>query len=215
MKKGMKRIGSIIFTGVMHMVFFMFGVGVCILYRGRVLFTDPAAKAAMKQGAILIANHISHKDGFFVPHMLFPRKIYTVVTNKWYRKKFLNPMFRRLRYIPIDLETQDATWMTMAEEKLRNGECVLIFPEGKLETDGVPEAFHSGFLLMARHLDVPVIPMGLVGDYRLFHRQTLRIGSPLKLNLHAKGRLSAVLEPASQQCKEAVFALVEGETKVG
>ncbi|MCC8112089.1 MAG: 1-acyl-sn-glycerol-3-phosphate acyltransferase [Ruminococcus sp.] len=211
MKNWIHKIWEGILAGVAHMVIALLGVIMRVLYPGQVIFNDSASKVAIKQGAILIANHTSHKDGFFAPKMLSKRKVYVLVTRKWYDKKFLNPLFRHLRYIPINLEEQDAAWMVQAETILKKGQCVLIFPEGKLETDGVLETFHSGFLLLARHLNVPVVPMAITGGYRVFHKQTLHIGSPLQLDLHAKGRLSVVLDKAAEQCKQEVFALVHQE----
>ena len=212
--KTLRKIGNAILTGLLHAVFFLWGGVTRLLYFPRVEWTDKSAKDAMKQGAILISNHKSHKDGFLIPQMLPAKRIYVLVTRKWYDKKGLNPIFRRLRYIPIDLNSPDgdSEWMQKTEEVLKKGHSVLIFPEGKLEKDEVPEPFHAGFLLPARHLDVPVIPMATVGTYRPFHRQILRIGSPFTPALHEKGRLSQVLGAASEDCKNRVFSLRDGKT---
>lgn len=209
MRRWLRIVGDSIFTGIMHFIFFLSGIGVRLLYRGRIVYTDPAAKTAMQEGTILIANHQSHKDGFFVPQMLWRKKIYVLVTSKWYNKKLLHPMFSHLRYIPIDLQQMDSSWIAQTEDALKKGACVLIFPEGKLEANGVLEEFHAGFLLPAKHQNVPVIPMGIVGNYRPFHKQTLVIGSPLSLDFDGKSRLSAIMERESAKCKEQVFKLTQ------
>ncbi|MCD8220100.1 MAG: 1-acyl-sn-glycerol-3-phosphate acyltransferase [Ruminococcus sp.] len=209
MRRYLKNVWNAIFIGIMHGIFFLFGIGVRLIYRGRIVYTDPAAKAAMQHGAILIANHKSHKDGFFVPQMLWRKKVYVLVTSKWYNKKLLHPMFTHLRYIPIDLQQVDSSWIVQTEAALKKGACVLIFPEGKLETNGVPEVFRAGFLLPAKHQHVPVVPMGIVGDYRPFHKQMLVVGVPLSPDFHGKDRQSAILERESERCKEQVFALTE------
>ncbi len=212
MKKKMKRAGGIFLDALMQMVFYVVGFIMRLLYLGRVEYTDPSAKEAMRKGAVLIANHVSHKDGFFVPIMLPFQKVYVLVTSKWYNKRFLKPLFSHLRYIPIDLQRQDRDWMVKAEAMLKKGRNVMIFPEGELEKDGVPKPFHSGFLLPVKHLDAPVIPMAIVGDYKLLHRQKLVIGSPINLDFSSKGRLSVILKEASEQCSKEVFALKESKS---
>lgn len=213
MAKFFKKVKEGVLTALVHAIYFILGVVMRIIYIPHVEYKDPAAKEAMKSGAVLIANHKSHKDGIFVPKMLFGTKTYVLVTRKWYDKKYLKPLFSRLNYIPINLNEADAQWMVQAETALKNGSCVLIFPEGKLAKDGVHAPFQSGFLLPAKHLNVPVIPMAIVGDYKLFHRQKLIVGSPLKLNLQEPGRLSKVLKTASQQCENSVFALEKEESQ--
>ena len=208
--KRLKRIGDALIGGLLRAVFFLWGGVTRLLYLPRVVYTDPSVKKTMKRGAILIANHTSHKDGFFIPQMFPLLGMRVLFTRKWYDKKLLTPIFRHLGYLPINLNEPDADWMAQSEETLKKGRCVLIFPEGKLEHDGVPEPFHSGFLLPAKHLDVPVIPMAVVGGYRVFRRQKLIVGSPVPLELHAPGRLSAVLKTAADRCRDEVFALRDG-----
>lgn len=207
----LKKAGGALLDASANMLFFIVGFVMRILWRGRVIYTDPAARDEMKRGAVLIADHKSHMDGFFVPIMLFPIKVRVLITRKWYDKKFLNPIFRHLPYIPINLNESDAAWIAEAESALKRGQCVMIFPEGRLEKDGRREPFKSGFLLPARHLDAPVIPMAIKGKYRVFKIQTLIVGSSMNLDLHAKGRLSAVLNKASEECEREVFALADGK----
>lgn len=206
----LKKLGNAILTALIYLLAFLLSIFMRLLYRGQVKYTDQSAKQAMKQGAVLIANHKSHKDGFFIPMLLFPRRVFVLVTRKWYDKRFLKPLFKRLPYIPIDLTKPDASWVSAAEAALKKGKCVLIFPEGKLERNDKHETFNSGFLLPVKHLGVPVIPMAIKGDYRLFHRQTLVVGRPERIELNQKGRLSAILRTASEQCEREVLYLAGG-----
>ena len=202
-----RRVGSAFTRVFFHGVFFVWGCFMRILFPTRLVYEDPSVKPLLRQGVLLIANHQSHMDGFFIPQRLSRSKMYVLVTRKWYDKPKLNFLFRNLRYIPIDLTAPDPTWLTAVEQRLRDGSPVLIFPEGKLQTGDTLAPFHSGFLLPARHLDVPVIPMALDGSYRPFRRQTLRIGVPLALDLHAQGRMSSVLKASTILCEERIAAM--------
>ncbi len=194
-----------------HFVFFVWGIINRIIFPTRIIYKDKNTKKIIKNGAILIANHQSHKDGFVIPQILPGRTAYVLVTRKWYDKKKYNTMFRHLNYIPIDLNELDGSWMTEAEKLLGMGRSVLIFPEGKLER-GERQPFRSGFLLPARHTGCPVIPMALIGEYKLFKRQRLIIGTPLELDIQKKGRPSQILKDASDKCEQSVFALYDGES---
>ena len=52
-----------------------------------------------------------------------------------------------------------------AGELAEGGLCILIYPEGKRSPDGRVQSFKSGVGLLARELDVPVVPVGIQGTF--------------------------------------------------
>lgn len=204
------RIGEFIVHIFANIVFFIWSIGTRIVFFGKVIYKDPEVKKTMKKGpCIYVGNHTNHNDGFFVPHMLFGKKINVLVTSKWYYKKKYNWLFRNLHYIPIDLNDVSSDWMEIAKEKLKKGESILIFPEGMLAREGVMEPFQPGFLMLARHVEAPIIPLAITDSYKVFHRQRLIVGSEIIFDVHKKGRLSAVLREGAQICQEQVAKLLE------
>jgi len=73
-------------------------------------------------------------------------------------------------------------------EMVEEGDCPLIFPEGKHSLDETIGAFQPGVALLASRLRVPVVPLRIVGSNRVLHPSwrfprpgfvTLKIGAPV------------------------------------
>lgn len=204
------KTGDGILAALIHAVYFIWNGAVHVLYRPKVTYQDEAVREKLKRPCILIANHTSHNDGSFVPQVLWRKKIYVLVTTKWYNKKLLRVFFSHLRYIPIDLAEMDNSWLEKAQDVIKRGSSVLIFPEGRLSKDGSLGEFHPGFLMLARFTDVPVIPLAITGGYKKFHRQRITVGSEITFDVHAKGRPSVILKEGARICREQVESMLTG-----
>lgn len=202
------RFGSRCMDGFMWFVFLIWTGITWILYRPKITYLPGARRELLKKPCIYIANHSSHRDGSFVAQALYRSRMYVVITRKWYDKKAANIFLRHLRYIPIDLKTMDSTWIPSAKEKLSRRSSILIFPEGTRNPVGQMGEFHSGFLMLARFTDVPIIPLAIRGPYRFFRRQELLIGPPIEFDVHQKGRPSAVMREGALLCREQIETML-------
>jgi long-chain acyl-CoA synthetase len=77
-----------------------------------------------------------------------------------------------------------------AGELVSEGWCIVIFPEGRITDTGEIGRFMPGVAMMASRLDVPVVPVRLIGLDKVLHRThrmarpgrvTVRFGPPLYL----------------------------------
>lgn len=96
-----------------------------------------------------------------------------------------------------------------AADLVNEGWCITIFPEGKLTQTGEIATFQPGVGMLASRLNVPVVPVRLVGLDKVLHRSwkmaspgkvTVRFGKPL----HLQGDDYAAL---AKRVEEAVKAL--------
>jgi long-chain acyl-CoA synthetase len=181
--------------------------------------------ASLKGPVVFAANHQSHFD---VPAILaaLPR-------NRRYRlatamsKEFFDPHFFPDRYpwrarlvnslyyglstfvfnaFPIpQRQTGAGQTMRYMGEMIEEGWSILIFPEGDRTETGEIERFQPGVGMIASHLDVPVVPIRIVGLDRVLHRSwrwprpgrvDVRIGAPLVLKGSDFSELASLVESA-------------------
>jgi long-chain acyl-CoA synthetase len=83
------------------------------------------------------------------------------------------------------------------------GQCPLIFPEGKHSHDETIHRFQPGVAMMAVRLGVPVVPVRIRGSNRVLHPAwkfprpgvvRVKIGAPVQLEGHDYGELALILE---------------------
>ena len=99
-----------------------------------------------------------------------------------------------------------------AGELAEKGFCVLIYPEGKRSPDGRVQSFQRGVGLLARELDLPIIPVGIRGTFESLsirdswpRRGPVRIsfGRPLQLREgETPSQLAARVEAAVRRLVE-------------
>jgi acyl-[acyl-carrier-protein]-phospholipid O-acyltransferase/long-chain-fatty-acid--[acyl-carrier-protein] ligase len=110
-------------------------------------------------GFLLLPNHITWVDAL-VLLVACPRPIRFMIAREFYRNRFLHPVLRTVRCIPItSRRAKDA--MRLAAEMIRDGEIVCVFPEGELSRSGVLGGLRRGYQLIARQAEAPVVPVWL------------------------------------------------------
>ena len=90
------------------------------------------------------------------------------------------------------------------------GYSVLVFPEGRHTVDGKMNPFRAGIGLLAKNLDVPVLPMKIVGLFEVKHagRRFARPGE-IGVRIGRPMRVAADGDPAqiARELQSAVEAL--------
>jgi 1-acyl-sn-glycerol-3-phosphate acyltransferase len=125
---------------------------------------------------VIVANHQSHYDIFLLYGWLG-------VDFKWVMKQELRkaPMIGvacdRLGHIFVDRSDRQAAIASLqtAKERIRNGTSVFFFPEGTRSRSGDLRAFKKGAFRMALDLDLPILPITLVGTRRIMPPDSLDI----------------------------------------
>jgi len=72
---------------------------------------------------------------------------------------------------PLRREGGDLAALKSAQELLKNGRVVLLFPEGTRSKDGRVDSFKPGIGLLALRAAVPILPVYLQGTYDSWPRQ--------------------------------------------
>jgi 1-acyl-sn-glycerol-3-phosphate acyltransferase len=137
-------------------------LGLNVRHRERIPTTGPA---------IVVSNHNSHLDTLvlmtLLPWSLLPRLRPVAAKDYFLRNRLLAWFALNIMHIiPLERQVVDRHVDPFAEcsDALKNGEILILFPEG---SRGDPEqmgTFKSGIAHLAkRHLDVPITPIFLHG----------------------------------------------------
>lgn len=102
---------------------------------------------------------------------------------KWMMKKELESVFmvgracKKAGHIFVDENNLRSirTTITEAEEKLRNGVSMVIFPEGSRTWDGKMTPFKRGAFMLASEFGLPVVPITIDGSFKAMPRSTYNI----------------------------------------
>jgi acyl-[acyl-carrier-protein]-phospholipid O-acyltransferase/long-chain-fatty-acid--[acyl-carrier-protein] ligase len=113
-------------------------------------------------GALLVANHLSHVDGFLIGACV-QRFIRFMVWKPYYNLKALHWFFRLTKAIPVGTSgPRDVVEsIRQARKELAAGHVVCIFAEGAISRTGNLLPFKRGLEKIVDGLNVPVIPVHL------------------------------------------------------
>lgn len=137
-------------------------------------------------GAIVAANHTSYLDPPIVASA-YLRDVAFLARSTLF-KGFGAWLYPKLNAFPIDRDHADLSSMKEILRKLKNGNRVLMFPEGTRSNDGEPQAAKAGIGLLVAKSKVPVQPIRIFGAYESWprggkyrpHRIRVVIGDPVR-----------------------------------
>ncbi|NWO10608.1 MFS transporter [Chromohalobacter salexigens] len=116
--------------------------------------------------ALVVCNHVSFMDALILGGGC-PRPLRFLMDRPIYESPWLNWFFRIAGAIPVDSERCDPGGVRRALDEvshaLRQGEVVMLFPEGRLTSDGEMQRFRRGVDIILARDPVPVVPAGLAG----------------------------------------------------
>lgn len=118
-----------------------------------------------REGAVIITpNHQTYADP---PLVTIPvrRRVYYMAWRRLFDVPVFGWLIRRLRAFPIDIDSVDRTALREAARLLREGQALMIFPEGGRSGDGCIQPFKMGAFRLAVSTGVPVLPVTIAGGH--------------------------------------------------
>jgi len=130
-------------------------------YTGSMLKMDVKWHEPLPKGAkIIVANHPTTTDPFFVA-TLASHQVFILINELLFKVPVLGEYLRRSGHIPVVAGNGKAA-MDEALDRLRNGDTIVIFPEGALSpAEGGFCEPRTGAARLAIMSGVPVIPVGI------------------------------------------------------
>jgi 1-acyl-sn-glycerol-3-phosphate acyltransferase len=117
-------------------------------------------------GPVLIApTHRSNADFAFTLFMS-TRKVFFMAKDGLYHHRLFGKILVRLGAFPVNRDAADRESMRLAEEVLRRGQALVLFPEGTRKFGSEIEPLHDGAMFIAARTGATVVPVGIAGSDR-------------------------------------------------
>lgn len=124
---------------------------------------------------ILAANHECHLDNLFVACLL-PKEVQpkmVVLSKKEHFARWVTRFMAKLCHgIPVDRAQISAGALGICFQVLKQGNVLLIHPEGTRTPDGRLQPFRRGVAVLARHAKCPVVPVHIDGGHEFWPKHS-------------------------------------------
>jgi len=162
--------------------------------------------------AIIASNHASNLDPCLVG-IAFPGQIRWMAKAELWKVPLLGWLITKLGAFPVRRGEADRDAIRRAQELVREGWIVGMFPEGTRQREGVLGEPQPGVGMLAMEPGVPVIPVRIRGHERIIcggrprrPQMTITVGKPVDLDITGMSKGRAYRE-ASRRIMEAIAAL--------
>ena len=142
------------------------------------------------QGACLIcANHSSNIDPFLVAYAFgIQHHLHIVAKIQLFKIPIISSILKKIGMISVDRDVLDASSVKSTLMYLKNGEKVLIFPEGSRSSRDDASAAKSGAVKLAERAGIPLLPLNIPRKKPLFSKVPITIGEPYYIDKTEKKR---------------------------
>lgn len=126
------------------------------------------------RGPYLISpNHQSYLDPFVLVGCLplrVVRQLFFVGASEYFETPLRRWFAQQINLVPVDPDAGLIPAMQAGAHGLRRGRVLILFPEGERSIDGTVRRFKKGAAILAHHLQVPIVPVGIDGVFAIWPR---------------------------------------------
>ncbi len=150
-----------------------------ILYRGEVAGVE---NIPLQGGLIVAANHASILDPPLIGSQV-PRQMTFFARKTLWKGGVISWWLDAVGTVPVDRDSgSDVSAIKRVLQVLKEGNALIMFPEGTRTTDGALQAARPGVGMLACRTGVPVVPVHIFGTFEALGRDgPLRVGIPISM----------------------------------
>lgn len=170
---------------------------------------------------IFAPNHQSYLDIFILLKYL-PGTFRFVIMRKLFKVPVLGAHITKAGFLSLDRKDRKGSIKTIHRviDMLVSGESFVIFPEGKLTTDGSIDKFGRGTSLIIQRSRRPVVPIAIDGTFNVLPKGawelrpgevTVRIGKPVYFEKYYNEINKETSSEVGDELREMVLELKNGD----
>jgi len=171
----------------------------------------------IEEGPLLLAvNHSSYFDPPLAG-TCSRRGVYYLARKSLLQWPFFGPLFPAMNVIPVERDGNDMSALREVIKKVREGNGIVLFPEGTRSKDGNLQSARAGLGFIIAKTMAPVLPMRIFGAYEAFPkgshglrftRITVVLGEPIYFTREeVEPSDRATYQRLSNRVMEAIAAL--------
>lgn len=183
---------------------FIFKVLILIVYRPKVVGKENLPK---NEAAILCPNHVHALDSAVIV-MMNKRKINILAKEELFKNGFIWWLADLFGIYPVKRNSASTESVKISLRLLKNKELLMLFPEGTRNGMAKGVKPKDGAVKLAIQAKVPIIPIGVQGDFKFFKKVKINIGKPINYEEYkGKTKEKEVLDKLTDELMQEVVKL--------
>lgn len=169
----------------------------------------------IEEGPLILAvNHASYFDPPLAG-ICSRRAVYYLARKNLLEWPFFGPLFPAMNVIPVERDGNDMSALRVVIRKIKEGNGVVLFPEGTRSRDGQLGEARSGIGFVIAKTGAAVLPMRIFGSFDAFPRDaklprlrpiTVVIGDPIRFS---ESDLTPATRETYQHLSESVMQAIQ------
>ena len=167
---------------------------------------------------IICANHTSNLD--ITAIILLAKRNFVFLGKDELLDNFITGIYFRTIDIPLNRASKMAAFRAFkrAEEYLKEGKSVVIFPEGMISENYPPalQAFKNGPFKLAIEQGVPILPVSICNNWKLMWDDGSKYGSSpgiCDICVHAPIQTKGLVSDDAEALKDEVYRIIDRQLK--
>lgn len=167
-----------------------------------------------RSGVLLCPNHASNWDPILVALKLpVNYRLHIMAKEELFQNPLLGWFLKKVGAFPVSRGSNDINAVKQSIQALKDGDNLLIFPEGTTihngvgYADGLPAHAKAGVAMIGVRTGAVLVPVFVDGEKKLFHRTRIIFGDPYEPHYTGRRGTSEEMQKIADDLLEAAYAL--------
>lgn len=167
-----------------------------------------------KSGVLLCPNHASNWDPILVALRLpINYRLHIMAKEELFQNPLLGWLLKKVGAFPVSRGSNDINAVKQSIQALKDGDNLLIFPEGTTVRngvgyiDGLPPQAKAGAAMIGVRTGAKLVPVFVDGEKKLFHKTRIIFGEPYEPRYTGRRGTSEEMQKIADDLLEAAYAL--------